>query len=48
MAPYFAIGLFAGIRPFEILRLHGSIVNLKDREIRPRIASPDQNRASRE
>lgn len=33
-APFVAVALFAGLRPFEIVRLNWSAVNLKDREIR--------------
>lgn len=34
LAPYVAICLFGGLRPFEVLRMTWAHVNLKDREIR--------------
>ena len=34
LAPYVSVCLFAGVRPFEALRLTWKAVNLKDREIR--------------
>ncbi|HXR05429.1 MAG TPA: tyrosine-type recombinase/integrase [Verrucomicrobiae bacterium] len=34
LANYVALGVFAGLRPFEIVRLKREKVNLKDREIR--------------
>lgn len=34
LVPYVAVGLFAGLRPFEIRRLTWAAVNLKDNEIR--------------
>ena len=34
LAPYVALGVFGGLRPFEISRLTWQAINLKDREIR--------------